>query len=692
MDKTQEKKLIIYLADLDYVRPGNRAYVPLGIGSIASYCKNIYGKAVDIRLFKDPNELIEQIRQRPPQVLGCSFFMWNANLTLRMMEACKKINNETITIIGGANIPRNSDNYKKILEDNPSLDIIVLDQGEKSFSNILDRILKSNFKHELIFLSSIDGCAIRLNGTGPVTRGKVIAEGIDLNSFPSPYLKGYLDKFLQAGYVSTLETTRGCPHQCTFCCGGINTFLPLSVKDEKTVYEELLYILQHSTSKELETADTNFGIMGERDLRISAFMLDLYKKTGFPKIVVSASTKQKTKTSIEMMTNMAKMTGYLYFALQTLTEDVLANCRRKNIPIETIEELVAISKKNNWPIAVDMIFGLPGETLDSFFKAIDKILSLGVAKPAVYQLKMLPGTIISERERKKYGYKTKFRLLNGRYGEYNFFPRGKPTRIIEVEEIAWQNKYFDIKDYLQIRQFGFILMLLAGSGAFTDTVSYLYTKGIKLTEIFKDIQQNYSRYPRLRALFDDYKIYSDRELFNSEEDLIKQIANSDDQWQDLLQNRGAFFKLDHGFTGYCLFENPGTLDEIAEIIVNGVKDKLSGEDLDNLKEVVRQDKLFRVIHDKKAGKLDKIDVKKEFAVEEIYDYEKWRADDFKGSFKNYRFSRPVKRIYYLDQFDLFNTKIDEFSSFSNYVFYEKIIIWGPQNLRRLCRIETKNSD
>lgn len=682
MNKSAEK-VLIYLADLDHVRSGNYYHVPLGIGSIASFCKKELGDLIEIFLFKDPNELITEIRRRPPDVLGCSFFMWNTNLTFKMIEVCKIINPQTITVIGGASIARNSNHFKNILEIHPDIDIIVIDQGEKSFLNIINRVLESMVNPAAVLKESIDGCAIRLNGIGSVARGKIIAEGINLNSFPSPYLKGYLDKFLQAGYVSTLETTRGCPHQCTFCCGGINTFMPLSVKNEQTVYDELLYILKHSTSKELETADTNFGIMGERDLRISAFMLDLYKKTGFPKIVVSASTKQKTKTSIEMMTNMAKMTGYLYFALQTLTEDVLANCRRKNIPIETIEELVAISKKNNWPVDVDMIFGLPGETLDSFMETIDKILSLGIAKPAIYQLKLLPGTIIAEREREKYGYKTKFRPINGRYGEYNFISGKKPIRIVEVEEIAWQNNNFNQNDYLTIRNFGFISMLLVGSGAFTDSVSYLYSKGIKITEIFKIIQRNYRRYPRFSTLLNDYKIYSEKELFKSEEDLINQITKNDDQWNNLLRNQGTFFKLDYGFTGYCLFEEPGTLDEIAEIIINGVKDKLFGEDLNNLKEVVRRDKLFLVIHDKKAGKLKKIDVKKEFAVEDIYDYEKWRSSDFKGSFKDYRFSRPVKSIYYLDQFDLLTTKIDEFSGFSNYVFYEKIIIWGPQRLRRL---------
>ena len=138
--------------------------------------------------------------------------------------------------------------------------------------------------------------------------------------------------------MPTFETVRGCPHQCTFCCGGINSFLPLGIKNEQIVYDELRYITKHSPTRELDLADTNFGIMGERDLRISAFMLELYRTTGFPRINSGASNKRKTKTSIAIIANMAEMIGYLYFALQTLTESVLAKSQRMNIPKETIQK------------------------------------------------------------------------------------------------------------------------------------------------------------------------------------------------------------------------------------------------------------------------------------------------------------------------------------------------------------------
>tara|TARA_Y100000310_G_scaffold101584_1_gene99698 strand:+ start:409 stop:597 length:189 start_codon:yes stop_codon:yes gene_type:complete len=57
-----KEKLRIYLADPDHFRPGNRISIPIGIGSIASYCKNLYGDSVEFSLFKNPEELMEAVR------------------------------------------------------------------------------------------------------------------------------------------------------------------------------------------------------------------------------------------------------------------------------------------------------------------------------------------------------------------------------------------------------------------------------------------------------------------------------------------------------------------------------------------------------------------------------------------------------------------------------------------------------
>lgn len=676
----RDDKILIYLADPDHFRPGNRISIPLGIGSIASYCKNIFGEAVEILLFKNPEELIKAIKNRPPNILGCSFFMWNKNLTLKIIEASKALSAKIVTVVGGPNVARNSEYFKKILKENPTLDIVVLDQGEKTFANVVKFFLAGG--REELFKEAVPGCALRLKGDGEISRGEPVEGGVDINKFPSPYLAGYFDHFLEADFLPSFETVRGCPHQCTFCGGGVGSYMPLSVKDEKTVYDELLYIFKRSKSKELDLIDTNFGIMEERDLRISRHMLELYDKYHFPRIVGYATTKHKTKTSMELMVNLAKLTGFLYFALQTLDDVVLRNCRRNNMPLDLIKDLVKISKDTHWPIFVDLIFGLPEETRESFLKTVDKVAALGLG-PQIYQLRLLKGTIMAESEREKYDYKTKFRMISNRFGQYNLFSGAKPIRVVEAEEVACQNKFFSFEDYLAIRSLGLMMSIMFSYGALLDTVLFLMSRGIGITKIITGIQKNCHNYPRLHDFLEKYDFYSRNELFDSEKELRRQVAKDEGQWKNLLAGEGQFFKLDLGFVGNCLFENTGVLDDMVDIIKKELLNNFSASDLENFEEVARRDKLCRITQSGPSGKIRVTDLKEEIEMTESFDYDGWKAFNFEGNLRDYSLKIPVKQIYYVENFDFLIKKINEYDCLSGFLFYERILLWGPKNLRRM---------
>jgi radical SAM superfamily enzyme YgiQ (UPF0313 family) len=694
---TKKDKLIIYLADLDYELPSNRHFIPLGIGSLKSYTIEKYNNLVEIHLFKKPSELIKKIREQPPHILGCSFFVWNSNLTLKMIEACKFVDDNVITIIGGPNTARNCDRYKELLSENSSLDIVALDQGEKTFSYILDRVLESDFKKELIFSKEISGCATRVHGTGEIVRGDIILGGVDISTFPSPYLAGYFDKFLQDGCVSLFETIRGCPHNCSFCGGGIGSFLPLSVRDEEDVYKEFEYVKVRAVTKKSLIADTNFGIIGDRDLRISEFMLDMYKETGFPQILYYNFTKKQTKHSNQLLLNLTELIGTLHFALQTLTPEALEKSNRKNIPLEMIRDMCERNRKSEKPVPVmvDLIFGMPGETVETFMKTIDEVLALGIEYPSVLLLKMLRGTKCAEYDREKYNYRTKFRPIEGRYGEYDLFEGQSPVRIMESEEMCCGNDYYDFDDYLTIRHFCFITRLLSGSCAFADTVFYLSSRKIMITEIFKMIRENYEKYPSLVRLFAEYEKYSRNELFESEEELYKQIACDDQEWSDLMHERGKYFKLELGFVSYYLFEEVDVLDDIQEIIFECLKSRLSEDEMNGLKEIAKHDKLFRIIQktrDRENKRLIESDLVEDITVVDAYDYDKWRAEGFKGSINNYRFPKEVIKTYSIERSNVIKQLIQEFDSLSGYLFYEKLIMWGPRSFKRLCTTKEKTAN
>ena len=88
------KKYKVYFADLTHTGQGlNADNIPLGIGLIAAYVKSSYNNISDLKLFKIPNKLNEQLLTNIPQVISFSNYAWNENLSLAYAAYIKKICN-----------------------------------------------------------------------------------------------------------------------------------------------------------------------------------------------------------------------------------------------------------------------------------------------------------------------------------------------------------------------------------------------------------------------------------------------------------------------------------------------------------------------------------------------------------------------------------------------------------------------
>ena len=67
---------------------------------------------------------------------------------------------------------------------------------------------------------------------------------------------------------------------------------------------------------------------------------------------------------------------------------------------------------------------------------------------------MLKGTeFASSSNRKKFGMKTKFRVLPNQFGEYN-------KKIIETEEVCIETNTMSFSEYLECRGFSFVIKFL----------------------------------------------------------------------------------------------------------------------------------------------------------------------------------------------------------------------------------------
>ena len=102
------------------------------------------------------------------------------------------------------------------------------------------------------------------NPNNPVPR-------LDLSTVPSPYLNGMLDRFLDDPRLAPIiETNRGCPYSCTYCCWGQATQSKVNLFPLDTVIAEIRHAANVTKNPTgfFYIADGNFGIL-ERDQDIA---------------------------------------------------------------------------------------------------------------------------------------------------------------------------------------------------------------------------------------------------------------------------------------------------------------------------------------------------------------------------------------------------------------------------------------
>ena len=157
-------KLKIYLADLTYATVGLATdSLPLNIGFVAAYCKQQFGEKVDIKLFKYPQDLEKAIKDSAPDILGMSNYPWNFNLGLSFFKIIKEISPNTVTVMGGPNIPLYDEDRTSLILKNPLIDFYVYLEGEEAFSNLVEKVFEHKNNANKLKMNPIDGIVHRVD-------------------------------------------------------------------------------------------------------------------------------------------------------------------------------------------------------------------------------------------------------------------------------------------------------------------------------------------------------------------------------------------------------------------------------------------------------------------------------------------------------------------------------------------------
>jgi radical SAM superfamily enzyme YgiQ (UPF0313 family) len=345
---------------------------PLSHGCLVAYSKAYRGGEltehfdfgpITPKFYQDALPGIEELSE--PGIFLFSSYMWNHDVNLIVAGHVKRRLPNALVIFGGPQVPKQRLALLDFLRRNECVDMVVRGEGEEALAEILETIARSGVSADGLLACDFSGVA------GVTYRHSGLVEAPDrarpksLEEFPSPYLTGLFDHWIDAMDYMGLETNRGCPYGCTFCDWGAATLSKIRTMSLERVFGEIDYAGQHKI-RSIFICDANFGIL-KRDVEIAARIVEARERYGYPALVSynnAKAVRPEFLTIVKMLRD-AGLNTLGQIAIQTTDAEVLKIVKRSNIKTSEFDKLVEFFHEEGIPTLSDVMLGLPGQTLDT---------------------------------------------------------------------------------------------------------------------------------------------------------------------------------------------------------------------------------------------------------------------------------------------------------------------------------------
>lgn len=308
-----------------------------------------------------PIDIVEQILAAKPTIVGFGIYIWNIVETTDVVNLLKVIAPEIQVILGGPEVSYETDEQPIV----KAADYVLTGPADLSFYQLCKDIINKQAPSQ------------------KVLKSKPFA----LDDIQLPY-QYYTDEDLK-NRLLYVEASRGCPFKCEFCLSSLDTASnPFAIDS----FLEQMEILYQRGARNFKFIDRTFNLNIKTTIQIMQFFLDKMSDNLYLHFeVVPDHLPRKLK---EILAQFPEGSLQFEIGIQTFNQEVQTHISRKQNNAKSKENLIWLRDCTHAYIHADLIFGLPGETFESFKDSFNQLYQCRPHEIQMGILKRLKGSPI----------------------------------------------------------------------------------------------------------------------------------------------------------------------------------------------------------------------------------------------------------------------------------------------------------
>ena len=333
----------------------------------------------------DLNYIYNEIMRAGYDLVCFSCYLWNIEETSILGSDLKKGRPDMKILVGG---PETSFDGVDFMTDNTWCDFVISGEGEYPFFRLIQLLTGKRQALDMTEedeLSTIPGLTYRVGNLIYVNEQ---IDPLDFNTIPFPYsvLEPEKDR------VVYYESSRGCPFRCSYCMSSIDK--TVRALDVTRVERELKYFLFKGLMQ-VKFIDRTFNYDRERAYKILSYIVQNDNgRTNFHFELCGDLLDDRT---IDLLSSARPGLFQVEIGIQSTNPDTLRAVNRNENVYPVLYNTGRLAAKGNCHTHVDLIAGLPFETMETFERGFDKVYALKADAFQMGFLKVLKGTEMAYR-------------------------------------------------------------------------------------------------------------------------------------------------------------------------------------------------------------------------------------------------------------------------------------------------------